>query len=293
VKGDDNRAIADFTKAIRINPKFALAYRGRGEAQYRKGDFDGAIADLNKVIDLAPNSALADGAFAARGAAKQQKGNTAGAIADYTAAIQLNPKCAHAYDGRASARYAKGDFDGAIADCTEGIRLNPKNVWSYTMRALAKERKGDKERAQADRNEAQRLREGGKPAGDESQIVALADAFRSNPKLEDLLKAGDPSVAVARWRNRTLVEAKNTLLPNLLRDSKTRELSGLVTKIEQLILDLSHESEVAKDRAQQAVEKGSGTAAGHRELSLIYKERIEVLKPILAAIKEEIANRSK
>jgi hypothetical protein len=59
---------------------------------------------------------------------------------------------------------------------------------------------------------------------------------------------------------------------------------------------MNHESELCKDRAQQAVEQGSAkesNVAGLRELFLVFKERLEILQPILTVIKEEIAKRNK
>jgi hypothetical protein len=114
--------------------------------------------------------------------------------------------------------------------------------------------------------------------------------------LESLLAFKDPDPSIARARNRALLDAKAQSLPGLLRDKKTDELTSLTTQIEQVILDLNHESETCKDHAQQAVERGSAGAnqvADLRELSLAYKERIEVLKPILTAVKEEITNRNR
>jgi hypothetical protein len=124
--------------------------------------------------------------------------------------------------------------------------------------------------------------------------LAQAAAFEQ-AALPDLLVSADRTVDLARARNRALVAAKITQLPVLLRDKKTDELSGLVVKIEQTILDLNHESEVAKDRAQQAMANNgpAGQIDELRGLTISYRERIELLKPILAALKEEIANRNR
>jgi tetratricopeptide (TPR) repeat protein len=119
------------------------------------------------------------------------------------------------------------------------------------------------------------------------------EQFHRNPNFDLLLRAKESAAEVGRWRNRTLIEAQDQLLPKLLRDSKTPELAALATKIEQTILDLAHENELAKDRAELAIANNSTGAAEVDELALIYRERIALLKPILATIKDEIANRQK
>lgn len=52
-------AIADITKAIEYNPKFANHYLLRGSAFYRKDDYTAAIADYTKAIEINPQSASA------------------------------------------------------------------------------------------------------------------------------------------------------------------------------------------------------------------------------------------
>ena len=53
-KRDDDRAIQDYTKAIELNPKYALAYRNRGFSWKEKGEYDRAIQDCTKAIELDP-----------------------------------------------------------------------------------------------------------------------------------------------------------------------------------------------------------------------------------------------
>ena len=47
-------AISNYSKAIKINPKFVKAYNNRGIAYTWKKQFDLAIADFNKAIELDP-----------------------------------------------------------------------------------------------------------------------------------------------------------------------------------------------------------------------------------------------
>jgi hypothetical protein len=135
---------------------------------------------------------------------------------------------------------------------------------------------------------------GGKFAVGATVLASSTDSQTSETvKFEDLLVAKEAYVMLARQRNRSLVAAKTLTLPKLLREKKTAELASLIVQIEQVILDLNHEAEMEKDRAQRAAEQDPEAVEYHRELAIVYKERIEVLKPINAAIKEEIANRER
>ena len=136
-------------------------------------------------------------------------------------------------------------------------------------------------------------------------------AALQNAKLPDLLVSTDNWGWVARERNRAIVAAKALQLPAIIKDSKGDELSALEIKVEQTILDLNHECEVLKDLAQQAASSatpyaasgrpGGGSGANARsmsveelrDLSISFRERIELLKPIAAALKEEMSNRNR
>jgi tetratricopeptide (TPR) repeat protein len=52
VKGEFDRAIADYNQAIELNPKYAHAYKNRGSAYESKGDYERAQDDYRKVLSL-------------------------------------------------------------------------------------------------------------------------------------------------------------------------------------------------------------------------------------------------
>ncbi len=153
-KGDLGHADPDYNEAIRLDPKFAQAYFNRGNAYYQKGDDDRAIADYSEAIRLDPKYAYA---YNNRGTAYDRQGDDDLAIADYSEAIRLDPKFAQAYSSRGLAYYQKGDFDRAIADYGEAIRLDPKYAYAYNNRGSAYYHKHDENRAIADYSEAIRL----------------------------------------------------------------------------------------------------------------------------------------
>ena len=55
---DHDKAIADLTEAIRLDPKHAIVYSDRGAAYRASGECDKAIADLTEAIRLDPKRRL-------------------------------------------------------------------------------------------------------------------------------------------------------------------------------------------------------------------------------------------
>ena len=153
-KGDDDRAIAEYNEAIRLDPQLAQAYSSRGLAYDHKGDLGRAEPDYNEAIRLDPKYAQA---YFNRGNAYYQKGEDDRAITDYSEAIRLDPKYAYAYNNRGTAYDRRGDHDRAIADYSEAIRLAPIFAQAYSSRGLSYYQKGDLDRAIADYGEAIRL----------------------------------------------------------------------------------------------------------------------------------------
>jgi tetratricopeptide (TPR) repeat protein len=130
-KGDNDRAIADYSEAIKLNPKDAVAYDNRGTAWRDKGDRNRAIADYNVAVKLDPSDAPA---YNNRGNVWHEKGDNGRAVADYSEAIRVDPKYATAYANRALAWRERGDDNRAVADYTAAIELDPENAAGYRAR---------------------------------------------------------------------------------------------------------------------------------------------------------------
>ena len=98
-KGDNDRALADYNEAIRLDPNDADYYNNRGSSWHLKGDDDRAIADYDEAIrrnskDPCPRYN--------RGLAWSSKNENDRAIADFNEALRLNPNYAAALFHRAS-----------------------------------------------------------------------------------------------------------------------------------------------------------------------------------------------
>ena len=105
-------AIPDFTRAIKLNPKHGMAYMLRGEAHRTKSEPDRAIADFTKAIKLGvPYSAHTHGK---RGSEFLMKEHYKRALADFDKAIEMDPKLAVLYLGRGKAYIEKGNTEKAM-----------------------------------------------------------------------------------------------------------------------------------------------------------------------------------
>ena len=188
MRGDTERAIADFDAAIKLDGKNAVAFNNRGFAQHTRATptapsptsarrssssphtwprfttaptpistsatLDRAIKDFNAAIKLNANFAAA---YNGRGMAYDDKNQFDLAIEDYSQTIKLDPKNARAYNNRGFAYRNRGDFDRAIADYNQALALDPKYALALYNRAIAYYDKRDFENATRDMNEAIKL----------------------------------------------------------------------------------------------------------------------------------------
>ena len=151
MKGEYDRALADYDEAIRLQSDDAGLYNTRANVYYSKGDYDLALVDYNRALKLKPDFAVV---FSNAGDARSRRGEYDRAIADYNKAIGFEPKNAEYYTRRSQAHYAKEDYDRAIADATRVIELDPTNATAFNSRSSSLIFKGDYERAIADATRA-------------------------------------------------------------------------------------------------------------------------------------------
>ena len=98
--------------AVNANP-LARQYLDQGLDKYDASNFQGAIADFNKAIEINPQYA---NAYYHRGLAKIRSNDYQGAIDDWSKAIEINPQNADAYINRGIARKLTNDLEGACRD---------------------------------------------------------------------------------------------------------------------------------------------------------------------------------
>ncbi len=105
--GDEQNAIVDFDKAIKLNPACSRAYNYRGLARYFAGDPDGSLNDLTKAIEVAPN----------------QTGSARYFVLD----LRPTRDCDNAYFNRAAVLYRLGDRKNFLEDLSK-IEFSNRNI---------------------------------------------------------------------------------------------------------------------------------------------------------------------
>jgi tetratricopeptide (TPR) repeat protein/predicted Ser/Thr protein kinase len=134
-------------------PRTAEDFRVRGLTRAEAGDLEGAIADYTRAVELDPSDASS---WNNRASARRDRGDLAGAMADYDRALKEDPGRATAWANRASARLMLGEVEQALADYTRALSLEPGHPLMLANRALAHRRRFDFKAALQDYTDALR-----------------------------------------------------------------------------------------------------------------------------------------
>jgi tetratricopeptide (TPR) repeat protein len=130
--GFHDRAIADYSEAIRLDPNYPLAYTNRGNAKMFVGRFDEALADQETAVRLDSGMALA---HHNRGSALFRLDRLEEALAAVDLAIALDPQVAVYHCTRGGLYVQFGRIDEGLTDLDQAVRLDPNFAGTYLNRA--------------------------------------------------------------------------------------------------------------------------------------------------------------
>lgn len=108
VLGENDKAIADYTRVIELEPKSVLARCWRAGRHIAKGNYSAAQADIDAALALDPKSAEA---YACQGALQQSQLDLDGALTTFDKALELSPRQIEAYQHKAQIFYTRGDLE--------------------------------------------------------------------------------------------------------------------------------------------------------------------------------------
>jgi tetratricopeptide (TPR) repeat protein/predicted aspartyl protease len=148
-------ARADFDQALKLKPDDTVSLIGRGELHLAAKDMAGAKADFAAAVRAEPNRQL-QVALLYTGAGAYPE-----AVAAYDGWIAANPRADNlsvALNGRCWARTVwNHDLDAALADCDAALRRGPRIAMVFDSRGLTHLRRGEFDAAIADYDTALKM----------------------------------------------------------------------------------------------------------------------------------------
>lgn len=128
-ESDFNEAVKALNEAIKIRPKFAMAYNALGVAYEKHRDADEALANYKKAAEIDPKNPehVANMAYVYY----FLKNNDDAAAGLYKQALGLKPDYARAHWQLALVYHRKKDAAEAVKHLLEAIKYDPKFVQSY------------------------------------------------------------------------------------------------------------------------------------------------------------------
>ncbi|MFE6486471.1 tetratricopeptide repeat protein [Streptomyces sp. NPDC057757] len=184
--GAHRQAVAEFDRAIALDPGLARAYRSRAMSRAELGDYPAGIGDLDRAIDLTPDDARS---FSLRGEYHRILGDHDAAIRDLDKGIRLDSTRDFAWASRGASRLSRGELDEALVDLGRALELEPGYAWALARRARVWRARGEYERQLADLERAAALQPGWA-----WPVCERGDAFRAAGRHAEALADYDRAI---------------------------------------------------------------------------------------------------
>jgi protein kinase/serine/threonine-protein kinase len=135
-KDDNEKAIDLFKQALALDPLFALAYAGLGDAYGQRVErfhfglvwLDSALAMSDRALEINPNIAEP---YKSRGVVYFRRGQFQRALAEYHKAAEINPNYGPALANLGSIYWYTGRYDEALKWMKRSVAVNPTRASGY------------------------------------------------------------------------------------------------------------------------------------------------------------------
>jgi len=177
--GKNKKALEDFNMAVKLEKIFpAECHYYRGIVYLKMGKYEEAFQDMNKAVNLSPEISIT---YIGRARLYIVTSKFQKALEDLNKSIELDSKCSeNAYFLRGTLWYLKQDYDKALSDFDEALRMNHQFAEVYYHRSLAHERIEEITKAIADMKKYIQLR-----PDDSKSVVRLIKLTTKYLKLQE------------------------------------------------------------------------------------------------------------
>ena len=131
-QGHDEEAIAEFSKAIKLNPNYINAYINRGTAFCRNGRYYDAIVDFDHVMQKEPNNARALANLAAQYHLQQY----GAALIHTRRALELDSKLTYARFNLGLIYATEENWDAAQREYARALLYGDQNTVNASIEQL-------------------------------------------------------------------------------------------------------------------------------------------------------------
>jgi tetratricopeptide (TPR) repeat protein/Zn-dependent protease len=156
LQGDFERAIQYYTQDIEREPQQSAHYLARAACYLNTLQKEKAIADVERALKLNPKSALA---LQLRGEIFAMDKNYDAALDLFSQAQEINPNWAVPHFDRGSVWLDKKEYQSALREFDQAISLSSQTWLFYLVRSIAHFKDGNFEAAHKDQDSALRLSE--------------------------------------------------------------------------------------------------------------------------------------
>ena len=143
-RGEPQRAIECYEKAVSINVQFPDAWSAMGDTLYSRGEYASAISYYDQALETDPRhtDALCD-----KGAALQALSRDAEALQCFDKALEVNPKEGNAWNNKAVSLRKLGRDQEALACYDRALEINPRHPSAWSNKGLFLDSLGRREEA--------------------------------------------------------------------------------------------------------------------------------------------------
>ena len=130
-RGEYKDAERRFSTIVEIEPQFARAWAGRGQARMMQGELEDAMVDYDRAVSLRPN---VGSIYGQRAMVRVSMGDFQGAKNDSLRALELDDEQINAHLVLGRVRASENDYDAASEHFRTAISLAPEDGGVYWWR---------------------------------------------------------------------------------------------------------------------------------------------------------------